>query len=38
MSMSHTWTVKRSFGLHHRWPSLTILVFLQCNFDKRKQL
>ncbi len=38
MSMSHTLTVKRSSGLHHRWLWPTILVFLLRNFDKRKPL
>jgi hypothetical protein len=38
MSMFHTWTVKRSSGLHRRWLSPTILVLLLRNFDKHKQL
>ena len=38
MFMFHTWTVKRSSGLHHRWLWPTILVFPRRNFGKRKPL
>ena len=38
MCMLRMLTAKRSSGLHHRWFSPTILVFLLRNFDRRKQL